>query len=118
VEIKAVEINAGFVSQLPYKEVRSTAKSTATWIWKNRHTLGNGRAKVLSFTDETPQERMSRGAEYTNAIRSAKTINTLKQAVIALTPTYGEKISVSLLVKYTSMNIKTVRKYLPQILAN
>ncbi len=62
--------------------MRHTAKTTAKWIWKNRHTLG-GRVKVLEFTNESPHERMSQGADYTNALRTAKAIKTLQDLVVA-----------------------------------
>jgi hypothetical protein len=68
---KAAEINASFSCPLPCKEARDTAKASAKWIWKNRHTL-SGRDRVLKFTTETAHERMSEGARYTNATRSAK----------------------------------------------
>lgn len=110
---KAQEININFSDPLPYKEVINTANATSKWIWKNRHNLG-GREKVLSFTNETPQERMSKGAEYTNALRSKKAIQTIQEAVNLLLATGLSITQKSVQIK-CGLNIKTVRKYWPQI---
>jgi len=106
---KALEINVNFLVPLPYKAVRDTAKGTAGWIWKHRHEL-RSRPKVMSFTDESAHERMSKGADYTNAIRKQKALDCLKNAVLKLTE---KQIYPSpLLVQAESgLNIKTVRKY-------
>lgn len=77
-EYKATEINTGFADPLPYKEVQHTAKACGRWSWRNGHKFGS-RPKVLKFTTETAQERMSKGAEYTNAIRAEKAIQTLQK---------------------------------------
>lgn len=113
IQCKATEINAGFSSRLPHNEVRQTAKASAKWIWKNRHNLSQ-RSKVLSFTNETAQERMSKGAEYTNAIRAEKTIQTLKQAAIALRSS-STLVTALALQAASGLNIKTVRKYIAHI---
>lgn len=110
---KAQEINISFADPLPYKEVVNTANATSKWIWKNRNNLG-GREKVLSFTNETPQERMSKGAEYTNALRSKKAIRTIQQAVNSLL-TSGLSITQQSVQIRCGLNIKTVRKYWPHI---
>jgi len=110
---KAQEINISFSDPLPYKEVLDTANATSKWIWKNRHNLG-GREKVLSFTNETPQERMSKGAEYTNALRSKKAIQTIQQAVNSLSAS-GLSITQKCAQIKCGLNIKTVRKYWSQI---
>lgn len=110
---QAAEINGGFSCPLPCKEVHDTAKASAKWIWKNRHTLG-GRDRVLSFTTETAHERMSQGARYTNATRTAKAIETLQQAADALRSS-GKLITPLTLQATSDLNIKTVRKYLPLI---
>ena len=110
---KAAQINASFSNPLPYKEVHDTAKAAAKWIWKHRHTL-NGRERVLSFTTETAQERMRQGAVYTNATRSAKTVQTLQQSADALRHS-GRQITPLALQGQSGLNIKTVRKYMSQI---
>ena len=112
-QVKAEEINDGFEDQLPYKEVRHTAKTTAKWIWRHRHTLSS-RKRVLEFTTETAQERMSQGAAYTNAARSAKAIQTLQLAADALRHSGKPMTPLSLQVA-SGLNIKTIRKYLSQI---
>ena len=112
---QAAAINAGFAKPLPAKEVRDTAKTTARWVWKRRHELG-GRPKVLSFTDENPTERMRAGAEYTNQQRRQKAQDLLTAAVRELLPIYGSELGTRLLATHTGQNIKTVRKYLPDIL--
>ena len=112
-QFKAAEINAGFANPLPPKEVSNTAKASARWIWKNRHTLGN-RNKVLEFTTESGQERMSAGADYTNAIRSQKAIQTLQQAAIALRSS-GTLVTPLALQAASGLNIRTVRKYIGQV---
>ncbi|SAL39648.1 Replicase family protein [Caballeronia udeis] len=113
---KATEINACFACPLPFAEVKATAKSVARWVWKEQHKLGKTRPKVLTFADETAGQRMSKGAEYTNAVRREKSLQTLRQAVADLQRIYGNKISVSMLVANTRMNIKTVRKYFPEVM--
>ncbi|WP_020183425.1 replication initiation protein [Methylotenera sp. 1P/1] len=110
---KALEINNSFTSPLPYKEVRDTANTTSKWIWKNRHRLG-GREKVLSFTNETAHERMSKGAEYTNAIRTKKTIQVIQDTVNEMLAS-GHTISPMSVQIRSGLNIKTIRKYLPKI---
>lgn len=110
---KGAEINASFSNPLPYKEVRDTAKATAKWIWKHRHSL-TSRERVLKFTTETPQERMSQGALYTNAIRTAKAIQTLQQSAEALRLS-GKPVTPLSLQAASSLNIKTVRKYISHI---
>lgn len=93
------------------------AKATGRWPWKHRHELG-GRAKVLSFTNENPTERMQAGAAYTNQQRRQKSVDIQRAAVEELLPAYGSELSIRALVTHTSQNIKTVRKYLPGILAD
>jgi len=110
---KAGEINDSFSCPLPYKEVRDTAKASAKWIWKNRHSLGC-RDRVLKFTTETAHERMSQGAQYTNAARTAKAIQTLQATADALRSS-GRQITPLLLQAASGLNIKTVRKYLAHI---
>ena len=110
-QFKAAEINASFANPLPHKEVRDTAKASARWIWKNRHTIGNVRPKVLEFTTETAQQRMSKGAEYTNAVRTEKAIETLQKAAIAMRSS-GTLVTPLALQVATGLNIKTVRKYI------
>lgn len=112
-QAKAAEINSSFSCPLPCKEVHDTAKASSKWIWKNRHTLG-GRDRVLKFTTETAHERMSEGARYTNAARTAKAIQTLQQAADALRSS-GKLVTPLTLQATSGLNIKTVRKYLPHI---
>lgn len=112
IQFKAAEINAGFATALPLKEVRDTASACGRWVWKNRHTLGLGnKPKVLSFTTETAQERMSKGADYTNTLRSEKAIQTLQQAAQALRSS-GTLVTPLALKAASGLNIKTVRKYM------
>ena len=110
---KAQEINSSISDPLPYKEVINTANATAKWIWKNRHSLG-GREKVLSFTNESAQERMSKGAEYTNALRTKKAIQTIQEATSVLLASGLTITQKSVQIK-SGLNIKTVRKYWHQI---
>jgi hypothetical protein len=110
---KAAEINGSFSNPLPYKEVRDTAKASAKWIWNRRHTLGS-RERVLEFTTETAQERMSQGALYTNATRTAKAIQTLQQSAEAMRLS-GKPVTPLSLQAASGLNIKTVRKYLSHI---
>jgi hypothetical protein len=114
---RAVEANTCFASPLPLSEIMATAKSVARWTWKHQGDLGSVRPKVLKFSEETAEQRMSMGAAYTNALRREKSLQTLRKAIAELLPIYGEGVSVRLLVAHTHMNIKTVRKYLPEILA-
>ena len=110
---KAQEINISFSNPLPYKEVFHTANATSKWIWRNRHSLG-GREKVLTFTNESAHERMSKGAEYTNALRTKKAIQTIQEAVNLLVAS-GLSITQKSVQIRCGLNIKTVRKYWPQI---
>jgi hypothetical protein len=112
-QFKASEINAGFVSPLPYKEVHDTAKACGRWVWRKRHTLGH-RPQMMHFTTETAQERMRRGAEYTNALRTEKAIQTLQQAATALRSS-GTLVTPLALQAASGLNIKTVRKYIGRI---
>lgn len=109
---QALEINATFAASLPFPEVKATAKSVSKWIWKNRNNIGTHRSKVLKFTDESPQKRMSMGADYTNQLRTANAIQTLKTAYDSLTA-QGIAATPLVLQSHTGLNIKTVRKYLP-----
>ncbi len=113
IQAKASEINDTFENPLPYKEVHDTAKASAKWIWKNRHNFGS-RDRVLNFTNETAQERMSQGARYTNAARTAKAIQTLQATADALRSS-GRQITPLLLQATSGLNIKTVRKYISLI---
>jgi Replicase family/Primase C terminal 1 (PriCT-1) len=113
IQFKATEINAGFADPLPYKEVQHSAKACGRWAWKNRHKFGS-RPKVLNFTTETPQERMSKGAEYTNAIRAEKAIQTLQNTAVALRSS-GTLVTPLALQAASGLNIKTVRKYMGHI---
>jgi hypothetical protein len=81
----------------PLSEIKDIAKSVARWSWKHQATMHSPHIKVLKFTDESAEQRMSEGGAYTNALR-------------------GDKISGRQLVEHTGMNIETVRKYLPDIL--
>lgn len=76
---QAETINACFQQPLGCNEVKSTAKSISEWVWKHRNDLSS-RPKVLSFTNETPAERMKAGAVYTNEVRRTNSLNTLRQA--------------------------------------
>lgn len=110
---KAAEINASFPSPLPYKEVHDTAKASAKWIWKNRHTL-NCRERVLTFTTESAQERMRQGARYTNATRSAKALQAMQLAADRLRVN-NQPVTPLSLQAACGLNIKTVRKYFSHI---
>ncbi|MFM0658420.1 hypothetical protein [Paraburkholderia sediminicola] len=107
---KAAEINETFDFPLPYPEVKATTKSVVSGTWKKRHEL-NHHQRVLTFADEAAEERMSKGAEYTDASRRKKLLQTLQRAVAELRPIHGDNIGVSPLVSRTDMNIKAVRKY-------
>ena len=109
---QALEINATFNEPLPFAEVKATAKSVSRWIWKNRNNIGAHRSKVLQFTDESPHKRMSMGAEYTNRLRTANAIQTLKTAYDSLTA-QGIAATPLVLQSHTRLNMRTVRKYLP-----
>ena len=113
---QALDINAAFAEPLPYTEVKATAKSVAKWIWKHKHTIRTPRERVLHFTAESPHQRMSMGAEYTNQIRSANAVKALKDAHASLT-LQGLIVTPSLLQSHTGLNIKTVRKYFSHITA-
>ncbi len=106
---KAQEINNNFSDPLPYKEALNTANASSKWIWKNRHYLG-GREKVLIFTNESAKERMSKGAEYTNALRSKNAIQTIQKTVNELMVSGLSITQKSVQIK-CGLNIKTVRKY-------
>jgi hypothetical protein len=84
-------------------------------VWQRRHEPHHSRPRILTFTDESSEERMRQGAAYTNAIRREKSLQTLQEAFNALRIEHGDQITVRQLVDHTAMNIKTVRKYLPQI---
>ena len=114
---QAEAINASFQKPLQFNEVKTTAKSVSTWVWKNRNEL-SGRAKVLTFTNESATERMSAGAAYTNEVRRTNSLNTIRTAYQELVPLYGTKVTAKLLATHTGQNIKTVRKYLPFILTD
>lgn len=112
---EAMEINSLFDRPLPMSEIKSTAKSVSRGVWRYRHQLGKHTPKVLKFTDETATQRMSLGAEYTNAIRVKKSLESLQKAKNELQMMGHAKISISKLVAHSGMNIKTVRKYFPQL---
>lgn len=110
VHAQACEYNATFAQGLPHKEVRNTANSIAKWTWKNRFNFMQ-RTKVLEFTNETPHERMSQGAKYTNEIRTQKTLKLIRESIIHLNQT-GIPITPISVQVHSGLNIKTVRKYL------
>ena len=115
IQFKAAEVNAGFANSLPYKEVHDSAKACGRWVWRNRHKLGaDGKPRVMNFTTETAEERMSKGADYTNALRTQKAIQTLQQAAVALRSS-GTLVTPLSLQAASGLNIKTVRKYLGHI---
>jgi len=114
---QAEAINACFDRPLGFNEVKSTAKSVSEWVWKRRNEI-NTRPKVLTFTDETPVERMQAGAAYTNEVRRTNSLNTIREAYKNLSPLYGSQLTAKLLATYTGQNIKTVRKYLPFVLTS
>ena len=99
-QAKAEEINAIFTKPLGFAEVRATARSTAKRVWSRRHEQHHSRPRVLTFTDESSEERMRQGAAYTNALRREKSLQTLQDAFNALRIEHGDQISVCLL--YTS----------------
>ncbi|MDA8092438.1 MAG: replication initiation protein [Betaproteobacteria bacterium] len=110
---EATSINATFDIPLPYSEIRNTAKSVAGWVWKNRDNLGS-RVKILEFTDESAKERMRLGAQYTNAKRTENAIEQLRAAHQRLIQR-GENPTPLRLAAESGLNIKTIRKYLPDI---
>lgn len=110
---QATAINDSFTCPLPCKEVHDTAKASAKWIWKNRHNFSI-RQKVLSFTNESAHERMSKGADYTNAIRTKKTIQAIQDTVNEMLAS-GHTITPMSVQIRSGLNIKTIRKYLPKI---
>lgn len=107
-------INACFANPLGFNEVKATAKAVAKWVWKHRHEL-TGRTKVLKFTNESPVERMSAGASYTNEKRRGTSLAIVRAAYQELLPIYGDKLIPKILAAHTGQNIKTIRKYLPLI---
>lgn len=112
-------INSEFPIPLPIAEIQATAKTMAKWVWKKRAELGSSaRAKVLSFEHETANERMQAGAVYTNQQRREKSSAIVEAAVKELLPVYGSNLRATHLAAHTGQNIKTVRKYLPSILAS
>ena len=60
---------------------------------------------------------MQAGAVYTNEQRRRKSMELLRATVEELRPIYGNELSTTLLAAHTRQNIKTVRKYLPEIIA-
>lgn len=112
-QVQASEVNSAFDMPLSAKEVHDTAKTTAKWIWKHRHELGR-REKVLHFTTESAEERMRQGAHYTNRLRTAKAIETLQKAAQALRSS-DILITPLRLQEASGLNIRTVRKYFPQL---
>jgi hypothetical protein len=107
---QAEDINGHFDRPLPFFEIKATARSVAKWHWKNRNST-DSRRHVLTFTNETARARMRSGAEYTNLLRREKSLAKLRLAAQQLSPVYGRELSPRLLAEHTGMNIKTVRKY-------
>jgi hypothetical protein len=107
---QAENINGHFSRPLPFSEIKATARSVAKWHWKNRNSA-DSRRHVLTFTNENALARMRSGAEYTNSLRREKSLAKLRLAAQQLIPVYGRELSPRLLVEHTGMNIKTVRKY-------
>ncbi|MET3124883.1 hypothetical protein AAKU67_004509 [Oxalobacteraceae bacterium GrIS 2.11] len=58
---EALDINSQFENPLPVQEVKHTAKSVSSGVWKYRRRLGNSGAKVLNFTNENAMQRMTPG---------------------------------------------------------
>jgi len=60
------------------------AKFVGKWTWKHRYTIGTGRKNrgVLGLSDELSlEEKQSKGAEYTNIIRTEKVDDKIKLAI-------------------------------------
>lgn len=111
---QADAINSCFQPPLPDREVGHTCKSVAKSVWKHRHSIGY-RPKVLPFTNESATERMQAGAAYTNQKRKENALAMVRKAHQELSPIYGDRLNARIIATHAKMNIKTVRKYLPQI---
>lgn len=116
-EDRAALINATFYEPLPMKEVAHTVRCMARYVWKNKDRLPS-RSRVLQFSTESATERMKAGAVYTNQKRCEKTLQMLQAAVKELAPVYGRELGTKALVRHTGLNVKTVRKYMAQVLPN
>lgn len=88
VDDQALSINKMFLAYsngvLAAKEALSVAKSVGKWTWKHRYTIGTGRKNrgVLGLSDELSlEEKQSKGAEYTNIIRTEKVDDKIKLAI-------------------------------------
>lgn len=108
--VEAEDINGHFDRPLLFSEVKATARSVAKSHRKNRNSA-DSRHRVLTFTNETALARMRSGAEYTNLLRREESLAKLRLAAQQLSPIYGRELSPRLLAEHTGMNIKTVRKY-------
>lgn len=87
VDNKALSINGMFLDCengiLPVKEVLSTAKSVGTWTWRHRHSIGNQKNRgILELPAGMPiHEKQSKGAAYTNLMRTESVDDKIKQAI-------------------------------------
>lgn len=111
---QADAINSCFEPPLTEREVGNTTKSVAKSVWAHRHNIGY-RPKVLQFTNESATERMQAGAAYTNQKRKENALAEVRKAYQELSPIFGEKLNAKIIATHAKLNIKTVRKYLPEI---
>lgn len=111
---QAALINANFSKPLDFAEIKHTAKATSKWVWKHRHEL-NTRVKILQFTTENATERMQAGAAFTNEKRRENSLATIRKTIAELLPIYGAELTPTILAVHTRLNIKTIRKYLPEL---
>lgn len=88
VDDQALSMNMMFLAYsngvLAAKEALSVAKSVGKWTWKHRYTIGNGTKNrgILGLSDELSlEEKQSKGAEYTNTIRTEKVDDKIKLAI-------------------------------------
>lgn len=106
--------------KMPLKDcdVKATAKSIASWTWKNfsgnhQDTKNRGAASKYIDDEYDIRKRQQVGALYSNEERSKKALKTLSEA-IDKARTEGSVVTKKGLAKVTGLSLSTVKKYWEQ----
>lgn len=101
-----------FSPDLPYSEVKATAKSIAKWTWENRHIIGDAKNRGAAKVDKRMKtsNRQKSGAEYTNQLRKQKTEQKIIRAIHRL-KAQKCKLTIAALMKASEVSRRTLYNY-------
>jgi hypothetical protein len=101
-----------FSPDLPYSEVKATAKSIAKWTWNNRHIIGYAKNRGAAQVDkrQNTSNRQKAGADYTNQLRKQKTEQKIIQAIHCL-KAQECKLTIAALTEAAEVSRRTLYNY-------